>query len=85
MNRNRWPVLLALAALVFSAGFSSAADQYNNKMTLLPGPGWDPATLKSGAWVIVQGQPEPGTDPAPSCTAHGYQVTTVAPNPAAPE
>jgi hypothetical protein len=61
-----------------------AADQYNNQMSLLPGGGWDAATLKSGAWVIVQGQPQAGTDPAPGCPAHGYQVTSLAPNPNAP-
>jgi hypothetical protein len=61
-----------------------AADQYNNQLALLPGGGWDAATLKSGAWVIVQGHPEAGTDPAPGCPAHGYAVTSLAPNPNAP-
>ncbi len=44
MNRNRWPVLLAVMGLIFSAGRSSAADQYNKgpvafKEASLPAPG----------------------------------------------
>jgi hypothetical protein len=61
-----------------------APDQYNNRFALLPGSGWDPAKAKDGQWVIVQGQPEPGTAPAPGCTAHGYRVSALQPNPNAP-
>jgi hypothetical protein len=61
-----------------------AADKYNNQFALLPGKGWDAAKVKDGEWVIVQGQPEPGTAPASSCTAHGYTVTGLRPNPNAP-
>jgi hypothetical protein len=61
-----------------------APDQYNNRFALLPGSGWDPAKAKDGQWVIVQGQPEPGTAPASGCTAHGYRVTALQPNPNAP-
>jgi hypothetical protein len=58
-----------------------AADQYSNRFALLPGAGWQPAGVKDGEWVVVQGQPEPGTAPAASCTAHGYSVSALQPNP----
>ena len=57
------------------------ADQYNNQFALLRGQGWQPSAVKDGEWVVVQGQPEPGTVPASSCTAHGYNVSSVQPNP----
>ncbi len=57
------------------------ADQYSNNVALLPGPGWQSTGLKDGAWVVVQGQVEPGTAPAAGCTAHGYVVSALQPNP----
>jgi hypothetical protein len=61
-----------------------APDQYNNQMTLLAG-GWNPTDFSPGAWVIVQGQPQAGTDVAPGCLAHGYEVTGVRLNPKTPK
>jgi hypothetical protein len=60
------------------------ADKYNNQFALLPGDSWNAAGVKDGEWVVVYGQPEPGTEPTPGCTAHGYTVTTLQPNPNAP-
>lgn len=57
------------------------ADQYSNQFALLPGGGWQPAGVKDGEWVVVHGQPEPGTEPASGCTAHGYNVTALQSNP----
>lgn len=68
-----------------SLATAHAPDQYNNQMALLPGAGWNPADFKAGAWVIVQGQPDAGTDPAAGCTAHGYQVTVMQLNPKTPQ
>jgi hypothetical protein len=53
-------------------------------LALLPGGGWDAAKVKDGEWVIIQGQPESGTALASGCTAHGYTVTALQPNPNAP-
>jgi hypothetical protein len=61
-----------------------AADQYNNQLALLPGGSWQSSGLKDGDWVVVQGQPEPGTAPADGCTAHGYTVSALQLNPNAP-
>jgi len=58
-----------------------AADKYNNRFALLPGTGWQPAGVKDGEWVVLQGQPEPGTAPAAGCAAHGYSVRALQPNP----
>lgn len=58
-----------------------AADQYNNQLALLPGASWNLADVKDGEWVVVYGQPESGTAPAPGCAAHGYTVATLQPNP----
>ncbi len=60
------------------------ADQYNNQFALLPGVSWNVAAVKDGEWVTVQGQPQPGTAPAPGCIAHGYTVSAMQPNPNAP-
>jgi hypothetical protein len=64
---------------------STAPDQYNNQLALAAGAGWNPADFSPGAWVIVQGQPQPGTDPASGCAAHGYAVTRVQLNPKTPK
>ncbi len=64
-----------------SLATAHAPDQYNNQMTLLTGGGWSPLDFKAGDWVIVQGQPEAGTDPALGCTAHGYEVSVMQVNP----
>jgi hypothetical protein len=63
----------------------TAPDQYNNQLALAAGAGWNPADFSPGAWVIVQGQPQPGTDPASGCAAHGYAVTRVQLNPKTPK
>jgi hypothetical protein len=59
-------------------------DKYNNQMALLPGAGWNAGDVKDGEWVVVHGQPEPGTAPAADCPAHGYTVTKLQANPNAP-
>ena len=64
---------------------STPPDQYNNQLALLTGEGWNPADFSPGAWVIAQGQPQTGTDPAPGCAAHGYAVTRVQLNPKTPK
>jgi hypothetical protein len=53
-----------------------APDEYNNRLGLLPGS-WDASLLSDGAWVVVQGDPATGADPAPGCTAHGYRVISL--------
>ncbi len=58
-----------------------ATDQYNNQFALLPNLAWQPTGLKEGEWVVVQGQPEPGAAPATGCSAHGYVVSNLQPNP----
>ena len=60
-------------------------DQYNNQLALLAGSGWNPVDFSPGAWVIAQGQPQPGTGAAPGCAAHGYEVTAVRLNPKTPK
>lgn len=60
-------------------------DQYNNQLALLAGSGWNAIDFSPGAWVIAQGQPEPGTDPASGCTAHGFTVTDMRLNPKTPK
>src|SRR5947208_193630 len=56
-------------------------DQYGNHFALSPGGGWDPASVSDGEWVVAQGQPEAGTEPASGCSAHGYMVSALRPNP----
>jgi hypothetical protein len=68
-----------------SLALAHAPDQYNNQFTLLPGSGWNPIDFSPGAWVIVEGQPEAGTDPAPGCAAHGFAVTRMRLNPKTPK
>ena len=63
----------------------TAPDQYNNQLALPAGEGWNPVDFSPGAWVIVQGQPQPGTAAAPGCAAHGYVVTRVQLNPKTPK
>ncbi len=62
----------------------SRPDQYKNQLALLPSDSWQVAAVQDGEWVIVQGHPEPGTEPAAGCTAHGYVVSALRANPNPP-
>ncbi len=64
-----------------------AADKYGNQVSLIFGPAWNDSALTPGAWVIVQGYPDPQNEQtrSGSCGVTGYQVASLTLNPNAPK